>query len=89
MKIKIKKNHKDSIIPTYGSIGAACFDLTSISCKIVDEGGHGYVEYDTGLAFSIPKGYVGLLYPRSSISKTGMILSNSVGVIDSKNNWSL
>lgn len=83
MNIKIKRLVPEAVIPAYGSVGAACFDLTSISCKIVDEGNHGYVEYDTGLAFSIPKGHVGLLYPRSSISKTGMILSNSVGVIDS------
>lgn len=39
--------------------------------------------YGTGLAFEIPLGHVGLIFPRSSIYKTGMTLSNCVGVIDS------
>jgi dUTP pyrophosphatase len=41
------------------------------------------VTYDTGIAIEIPQGYVGLLFPRSSVSKTVLTLSNSVGVIDS------
>ena len=31
----------------------------------------------------IPKGYVGLIYPRSSVSKTSHMLRNHVGIIDS------
>jgi dUTP pyrophosphatase len=42
-----------------------------------------YYEYLTGIAIEIPEGYVGLMFPRSSISKTKQILSNHVGVIDS------
>jgi len=37
----------------------------------------------TGVQVRIPKGYVGLLFPRSSLSKKGIIMTNSVGVIDS------
>jgi dUTP pyrophosphatase len=36
-----------------------------------------------GVALEIPKGFVGLVFPRSSIRKTALQLSNSVGVIDS------
>jgi dUTP pyrophosphatase len=36
-----------------------------------------------GIALEIPNGFVGLVFPRSSIRKTGLQLSNSVGVIDS------
>lgn len=36
-----------------------------------------------GVKVSIPAGYVGLLVARSSLHKQGLILSNSVGVIDS------
>ena len=43
----------------------------------------GNIVYGTGLAFEIPEGYVGLLFPRSSNAKKDLILSNSVGVIDS------
>jgi dUTP pyrophosphatase len=39
--------------------------------------------YGTGIAMEIPEGHVGLLFPRSSISKTNLSLRNSVGVIDS------
>ena len=39
--------------------------------------------YGTGLAMEIPEGYVGLVFPRSSIRNTDLSLSNAVGVIDS------
>lgn len=83
IKIKFKKLNDSAKIPTKGSDGAAAFDLYAISCNIVNESEYGYVEYGTGLTVEIPDGYVGKIYPRSSISKTGMILSNSVGIIDS------
>ena len=41
------------------------------------------VTYNTGLAIEIPEGYVGLIFPRSSIHKYDLTLTNSVGVIDS------
>lgn len=37
----------------------------------------------TGVCVEIPVGMVGLLFPRSSISKTPLRMCNSVGVIDS------
>lgn len=37
----------------------------------------------TGVKVAILKGYVGLLFPRSSLSKFGITMTNSVGVIDS------
>lgn len=37
----------------------------------------------TGVSVKIPVGYVGLLFPRSSLSKSGITMTNSVGVIDS------
>ena len=36
-----------------------------------------------GIHVNIPKGYMGLLVPRSSIYKHGVIFVNSVGIIDS------
>lgn len=42
-----------------------------------------FVEAKTDICFEIPDGYVGLLFPRSSISNTKHMLRNSVGVIDS------
>ena len=80
MQVKIKKLHKDAKIPQYSLQGDAGLDLTAVS-KMYDE--YGNVHYGTGLAFEIPEGYVGLLFPRSSNAKKDLLLSNSIGVIDS------
>lgn len=80
MKVNIKKLNENAIIPTYAKHGDAGLDLTATSKEYDD---HGNVVYGTGLAFEIPRGYVGLVFPRSSNAKKDLILSNSVGVIDS------
>ena len=79
MKVKIKKLRPNAIIPTYAKPGDAGMDLYSIDAAW--EGP--LVTYYTGLSMEIPEGYVGLLFPRSSVYKTGQRLTNSVGVIDS------
>lgn len=83
MKVKIKKLVPEAVIPAYSNPGDAGLDLVATYVKVEDHNQYGYFEYGTGIALEIPEGYVGLVFPRSSISKTGMILSNSVGVIDS------
>lgn len=80
MKVKIKKLHENAVIPKYAQKGDAGLDLTATSIKYDD---HGNAVYGTGLAVEIPDGYVGYLFPRSSISKKTLALTNSVGVIDS------
>lgn len=80
MEVTYKKLHCDAVIPFYGSPGAAAMDITAISCHSVR---YGLMEYGTGLSIEIPKGFAGLLFPRSSISNTNVSLSNCVGVIDS------
>ena len=80
LKVKIKKLHPDAVIPRYAKPGDAGLDLTAVS-RTFDEDGN--VVYGTGLAFEIPEGYVGLVFPRSSLSKKDIALSNAVGVIDS------
>lgn len=80
MRVKIKKMHPDAVIPKYAKVGDAGLDLTATS-MYYDE--YGNICYGTGLAFEIPEGYVGLIFPRSSICKEQLLLSNAVGVIDS------
>ena len=80
MKVNVKKLDSNAVIPTYAKHGDAGMDLTATS-KWYDESGN--VCYGTGLAFEIPNGFVGLLFPRSSNTKKDLILGNSVGVIDS------
>jgi dUTP pyrophosphatase len=78
--VNIKKLHPDAVIPSYAKAGDAGMDLTAIS---MEKDSHGNVVYGTGLAIEIPEGYVGLIFPRSSNSKTDLYLTNHVGVIDS------
>lgn len=80
MKVKIKKTHKNAVIPSYAKEGDAGMDLTAVS-RTYDK--YGNICFGTGLSFEIPKGYVGLLFPRSSIYKQDLSLSNAVGVVDS------
>ena len=79
MKVKIKKLNEKAIIPFYAKKGDAGLDLTSIGFEKTER----YIEHGTGLAVEIPEGYVGLLFPRSSITNKALLLKNSVGVIDS------
>lgn len=79
MIINIKKLTGNAVIPQYAKDGDAGLDLTSVS----KEENAMFIQYNIGLAIEIPEGYVGLLYPRSSISKYHLSLANSVGVIDS------
>ena len=79
-EVKVKKLHPDAVVPKYAKDGDAGMDLVAtniISNTTFD------VTYGTGIAMEIPKGYVGLVFPRSSIRKTDLSLTNCVGVIDS------
>jgi dUTP pyrophosphatase len=79
MKIKIKKLNENAVIPKYAKNGDAGLDLVAVS----QSSNELYIEYGTGLALEIPEGYVGLIFPRSSISKYHLSMANSVGVVDS------
>jgi dUTP pyrophosphatase len=81
MEVKVKKMHAEAVIPSYSKPGDAGLDLTAVSEEWNE--GNTMVTYGTGLSIEIPEGYVGLLFPRSSVCKTSLNLSNSVGVIDS------
>lgn len=79
LNIKVKSLSPKAVIPQYSKTGDAGLDLTATSMKFTEN----YIEYGTSLAFEIPEGYVGLIFPRSSISNYHLMLANSVGVIDS------
>lgn len=80
MKVKIKKLHESAVIPSYSKKGDAGMDLTAVDYYYDVEGN---IVYRTGLAIEIPEGYVGLIFPRSSICNYDINLTNAVGVIDS------
>ena len=80
MKVRIKKLNENAVIPSYAKDGDAGMDM--VATKIINETLDS-ITYGTDIALEIPEGFVGLVFPRSSIRKTDLILSNSVGVIDS------
>ena len=79
IKLKIKKLNDRAKIPSYAKQGDAGIDLVATTTLSTGY----FIEYGTDLAIEIPEGYVGYIFPRSSISKTDHYLRNSVGVIDS------
>lgn len=80
MKVRIKKLYNDSILPTKAHDTDAGYDLYAHSMNYDNDGN---VVYGCGIAFEIPKGYVGFVFPRSSNAQKDLLLSNSVGVVDS------
>lgn len=80
LRVHIKKLADNAVIPTYAHPTDAGMDLYATT-KTFDE--YGNMVIGTGIAVAIPKGYVGLLFPRSSISQHYCYLTDSVGVIDS------
>ena len=80
MEVKIKKLNPNAVIPTYAKPGDGGMDLvaTSIISDTPEQ-----ITYGMGIALEIPEGFVGLIFPRSSVRKTGLDLSNAVGVCDS------
>ena len=82
--IRVKKLRQDAIIPTYGSEEAAGADLYAcMDGAVTIEPGES-VWINSGVAIELPRGYVGLVFARSSMgAKRGLAPANKVGVIDS------
>ena len=80
MKVRIKKLNENAVIPSYAKDGDAGMDLVATS---IISNTSTQITYGIGLALEIPKGFVGLIFPRSSVRKTRLMLSNCVGVVDS------
>lgn len=79
MKVKFKRLNQLAAIPSYAKHGDACFDLVATSIEHNSK----FIEYGTGIAIEVPQGHVGLIFPRSSVTTTDLMLKNGVGVVDS------
>lgn len=82
MNVKIKLG-EGAKLPHIGKIGDSGMDLYATSMRIEQTSGYGYIEYGTCLFLEIPIGFEGWIVPRSSISNKGLILANSLALIDS------
>jgi dUTP pyrophosphatase len=83
MKVRFSKLDERAVTPKSARPGDAGYDLTAISYEYVANADVPYYNYDFGLSIEVPFGYVGLLFPRSSISNKDLMLTNCVGVLDS------
>lgn len=77
MKIKVLDKN---CVPKKAHAIDAGYDLKSRVCASVFPKDTEFIP--TGVCCEIPVGTVGLLFPRSNISKTPLRMANSVGVID-------
>ena len=85
--IRIKLTHPDCM-PKIGSEDAAVMDLLAFfgtnpaaDLRAIAPGKS--LMIDTGVAVEIPRGWFGLVVPRSSLGKRHLMISNTAGVIDS------
>lgn len=78
--IKVFKVDDEAVMPTKARYSDAGYDLTIIReyKRLTPD----TALYDTGIQLEIPNGYYVEIVPRSSISRSGYILANSVGIID-------
>ena len=80
IEVKFKTLNVDAVMPTKAHPTDAGADLVATS-KHWDDEKQCWI-YGTGIATEIPEGYVGLVFPRSSIRKYSLVQANCVGVID-------
>lgn len=81
--MRFQKLRPDAKVPTYGSQDAAGADLYACTAEAVTIAPGEAAKFPIGIAVEIPKGYVGLIFARSSMGmKRGLVPANMVGVID-------
>lgn len=80
LQVKVKLDQENQK-PKVGSASAAGADLRVPADLNLAPGQR--VLVDSGVAIAIPEGYFGLVVPRSSTGIKGLVISNTVGIIDS------
>lgn len=80
MIVKFKRVHPDAVLPHYAHPDGEDNGLDLVAASITET--DDYIEYDTGIAVEIPKGYCGLLVPNSRCSKKDLVMCNAPGIID-------
>ena len=77
---KVYKTDPNAIIPCKGHESDVGYDLTII--KKFKQLTPSTILYDTGIKLNVDYGYYIEIVPRSSLSKSGYILANSIGIIE-------
>lgn len=79
--IEFKRVNPDAQIPIKAHPSDAAYDLCSMEDVTLLPGEYKMV--GCGLAFAIPQGWCGAVYPRSGLGCKGLVLKNGTGIIDS------
>ena len=80
MKVPVKRFDTDLPLPEYKTAGAAAMDLCPRSDVVIQPG---TVEVlDLNVAMKPPKGHFVLMAARSSLRKRGLMMANSIGILD-------
>ncbi|QJX71820.1 nudix hydrolase domain protein [Faustovirus] len=82
LAMKFVKLRPDAVIPTKATDGSVGFDLTLLGMHSRCATDDTVIYCHTGLKVKPPPGYYIKIYPRSSISKSGYSVANSVGIVD-------
>ena len=85
MKIRVVNESKydpKDLLPTFATSGAAAIDLRVAECVKIPPSGQVRAAR-TGIKIELPDGVCGLILPRSGLGSKGIVLANTVGLIDS------
>jgi deoxyuridine 5'-triphosphate nucleotidohydrolase len=85
--VQVLKASPDAVMPAKTKESDAGYDLTVI--RPVKKLTNNVTLYDTGIKIRVSHGYYTEVVPRSSISKTGYMLANNVGIIDRNYNGNI
>jgi len=80
LKVKIKPLHKSFEMPQKAFTTDAGYDVKVVEITHTSDGG---IVLYLGFSTEIKEGWKGVIVPRSSITKTGWVMQNSPGQIDS------
>lgn len=81
--VMVKKLIDHAELPEYAGEGDRGADITATSLQIYrNDNGELMAEYGTGIALQYPLEDVMLIFPRSSVHKKAIALTNGVGVVD-------
>ncbi len=82
IRVKVKKLRDEAVIPAYAHDGDSGVDLYALEETVINPLSRKLIP--TGLSMAIPKGYEGLIRPRSGNAlKRGITVLNTPGTIDS------
>jgi dUTP pyrophosphatase len=82
--ISFARVHPYAVVPNYARSGDAGADLTYCGANVVTLNPGERCLFGTGIALSIPGGWVGLIHPRSGMAaKLGVTVLNTPGTVDS------